>query len=157
MCGGLQSRRSWNRPSDCYGNALTVRHQMTGGSLWHCPSTPQQGRWTPATRPANLLLTRRLPFAPFTAVLRDLVHEMGADGVASMLPGRTTRGLARLLPELGEPDTGGDPEEARARLDKRSRATFTVRGRAGAPARVVLVGPDWATPLSQSRTLRVPR
>jgi DNA-binding CsgD family transcriptional regulator len=60
--------------------------------------------------------TDGLPFAPFTAVLRDLIHEMGADGVASMLPGRTTRGLARLLPELGEPDTGGDPAEARARL-----------------------------------------
>jgi ATP/maltotriose-dependent transcriptional regulator MalT len=60
--------------------------------------------------------TDGLPFAPFTAVLRDLVHEMGADAVAAMLPGRTTRGLARLLPELGEPDTGGDPAEARARL-----------------------------------------
>jgi DNA-binding CsgD family transcriptional regulator len=60
--------------------------------------------------------TDGLPFAPFTAVVRDLVHEMGADAVASMLPGRTTRGLARLLPELGEPDTGGDPAEARARL-----------------------------------------
>ena len=60
--------------------------------------------------------TDGLPFAPFTAVLRDLVHEMGADAVASLLPGRTTRGLARLLPELGEPDTGGDPAEARARL-----------------------------------------
>jgi DNA-binding CsgD family transcriptional regulator len=60
--------------------------------------------------------TDGLPFAPFTTVLRDLVHEWGADAVASMLPGRTTRGLARLLPELGEPDTGGDPGEARARL-----------------------------------------
>ena len=60
--------------------------------------------------------TDGLPFAPFTAVLRGLVHEMGADAVAAMLPGRTTRGLARLLPELGEPDTGGDPAEARARL-----------------------------------------
>ncbi len=60
--------------------------------------------------------TDGLPFAPFTAVLRDLVHEMGADAVAAMLPGRTTRGLARLLPELGDPDTGGDPAEARARL-----------------------------------------
>ncbi len=60
--------------------------------------------------------TDGLPFAPFTTVLRDLVHEMGADAVAAMLPGRTTRGLARLLPELGEPDTGGDPAEARARL-----------------------------------------
>ena len=49
--------------------------------------------------------TDGLPFAPFTAVLRDLVHELGADAVAAMLPGRTTRGLARLLPELGEPDT----------------------------------------------------
>jgi len=60
--------------------------------------------------------TDGLPFAPFTAILRDLVHEMGADAVASMLPGRTTRGLARLLPELGEPDTRGDAGEARARL-----------------------------------------
>jgi len=60
--------------------------------------------------------TDGLPFAPFTSVLRDLVHEFGADEVASMLPGRTTRGLARLLPELGEPDTVGDPGEARARL-----------------------------------------
>jgi ATP/maltotriose-dependent transcriptional regulator MalT len=60
--------------------------------------------------------TDGLPFAPFTAVLRDLVHELGAEAVASMLPGRTTRGLARLLPELGEPETGGDPGEARARL-----------------------------------------
>ena len=60
--------------------------------------------------------TDGLPFAPFTTVLRGLVHEMGADAVASMLPGRTTRGLARLLPELGEPDTSGEPGEARARL-----------------------------------------
>ncbi|MBV9096012.1 MAG: AAA family ATPase [Streptosporangiaceae bacterium] len=60
--------------------------------------------------------TDGLPFAPFTAVLRDLVGEMGAEGVAEMLPGRTTRELARLLPELGEPDAGSDPGEARARL-----------------------------------------
>jgi ATP/maltotriose-dependent transcriptional regulator MalT len=57
-----------------------------------------------------------LPFAPFTAVLRDLVRELGADAVAGILPGRATRELARLLPELGEPDDGGDPGEARARL-----------------------------------------
>ena len=61
--------------------------------------------------------TDGLPFAPFTAMLRDLVHEMGADAVAAMLPGRTTRELARLLPEFGEPDTGpATPAEARARL-----------------------------------------
>ena len=57
-----------------------------------------------------------LPYAPFTAVMRDLVHEMGADAVAAMLPGRATRELARLLPELGEPETGVDPATARARL-----------------------------------------
>jgi DNA-binding CsgD family transcriptional regulator len=60
--------------------------------------------------------TDGLPFAPFTSVLRGLVRDMGADAVASMLPGRTTRGLARLLPELGEPDISGEPGEARARL-----------------------------------------
>jgi plastocyanin len=46
---------------------------------------------------------------------------------------------------------------ARARLDKRSRAAFTVRRYAGAPARVVMVGPDWASPLSQSRVFRLAR
>jgi DNA-binding CsgD family transcriptional regulator len=57
-----------------------------------------------------------LPFAPFTAVLRDLVRELGAGAIAGMLPGRATRELARLLPELGEPGSAGDAGEARARL-----------------------------------------
>ncbi len=43
----------------------------------------------------------------------------------------------------------------RARLDGRSRAQFTLRGHAGVPARVVSVGPDWATVLSQSRVLKL--
>ncbi len=58
--------------------------------------------------------TEGLPFAPFTAVLRGLVRELGRDGVARLVPGGTTRGLARLLPEFGEPDHDG--AEARARL-----------------------------------------
>ncbi|MFF4621033.1 helix-turn-helix transcriptional regulator [Nonomuraea jabiensis] len=58
--------------------------------------------------------TEGLPFAPFTAVLRGLVRELGRDGVAALVPGGTTRGLARLLPEFGEPD--GEGPEARARL-----------------------------------------
>ncbi|MFI9590360.1 AAA family ATPase [Nonomuraea sp. NPDC052265] len=58
--------------------------------------------------------TEGLPFAPFTAVLRGLVRELGRDGVAALVPGGTTRGLARLLPEFGEPDKDG--AEARARL-----------------------------------------
>ncbi|WP_407941404.1 helix-turn-helix transcriptional regulator [Nonomuraea cypriaca] len=58
--------------------------------------------------------TEGLPFAPFTAVLRGLVRELGRDGVAALVPGGTTRGLARLLPDFGEPDKDG--AEARARL-----------------------------------------
>ncbi|MEV0613002.1 AAA family ATPase [Nonomuraea sp. NPDC050404] len=58
--------------------------------------------------------TEGLPFAPFTAVLRGLVRELGSDGVAALLPGGNARGLARLLPEFGEP--GKDGAEARARL-----------------------------------------
>src|SRR3569833_695327 len=46
-----------------------------------------------------------LPFAPFSAVLRQLVRELGVDGVTALLPGGTRGGLARLLPEFGEPDT----------------------------------------------------
>ncbi|MFG2003475.1 helix-turn-helix transcriptional regulator [Spirillospora sp. NPDC048911] len=53
------------------------------------------------------------PFAPFTAVLRRLVRELGADGVAELVGGRTA-GLARLLPEFGEPgDDGSGQFQAR--------------------------------------------
>jgi DNA-binding NarL/FixJ family response regulator len=43
-----------------------------------------------------------LPFGPFTAILRDLVREVGAGQITGLLPGsgRATRELARLLPEL---------------------------------------------------------
>jgi DNA-binding NarL/FixJ family response regulator/tetratricopeptide (TPR) repeat protein len=66
-----------------------------------------------------------LPFGPFTAVLRDLVREIGADELVGLLPGsdRAIRELARLLPELsgGQPpaDAAGalrSAGEARARL-----------------------------------------
>ena len=62
---------------------------------------------------------------------------------------------ARVVLQLKLRERFGWWPVARARLDRRSRATFRVRGPRGAPARVVLVGPDWATPLSQSRVLRV--
>lgn len=58
--------------------------------------------------------TEGLPFAPFTAVLRTLARDLGRDRIADLVPGGTTRGLARLLPEFGEPDSDG--AEARARL-----------------------------------------
>jgi ATP/maltotriose-dependent transcriptional regulator MalT len=57
-----------------------------------------------------------LPFAPFSAVLRELVRELGADGVAALLPGGSARELARLLPEFGEPTESADAGTARARL-----------------------------------------
>jgi DNA-binding CsgD family transcriptional regulator len=87
--------------------------------------------------------TDGLPFAPFTAVIRELVHEFGADAVASMLPGRTTRGLARLLPELGEPDTSGDPGEARARLFEDVLSTLDHLAR-HSPVVLVIEDAHWA-------------
>jgi DNA-binding CsgD family transcriptional regulator len=87
--------------------------------------------------------TDGLPFAPFTAVLRDLVHEMGADAVAAMLPGRTTRGLARLLPELGEPDASSDPGEARARLFEEVLAALEQLARQS-PVVLVIEDAHWA-------------
>jgi hypothetical protein len=64
---------------------------------------------------------------------------------------------ARVVLQLRLRERFGWWPVARARLDRKLRARFTVRGHAGAPARVVLVGPDWATNRSQSRTLRLPR
>ena len=57
-----------------------------------------------------------LPFAPFTAVLRELVRDLGAAGVTGLLPSGSARELARLLPEFGEPAGPQDAGEARARL-----------------------------------------
>jgi len=66
-----------------------------------------------------------LPFGPFTAMLRDLVREIGADDLIGLLPGsdRATRELARLLPELAAGRPAGEAVsavhsagEARARL-----------------------------------------
>jgi DNA-binding CsgD family transcriptional regulator len=59
--------------------------------------------------------TDGLPFAPFTAVLRELVRDLGAEGVAGLLPG-VTRDFARLLPEFGAADGEAGDIVARARL-----------------------------------------
>jgi DNA-binding CsgD family transcriptional regulator/tetratricopeptide (TPR) repeat protein len=87
--------------------------------------------------------TDGLPFAPFTAMLRDLVRELGADAVAAMVPGRGTPELARLLPELGEPDGARDPGDARARLFEE---VFTLVEHLAEPGPVILVVEDahWA-------------
>jgi len=57
-----------------------------------------------------------LPYAPFTAALRQLVRARGAGQVAALLPGQEAGELAALLPEFGAPPAGVDPETARARL-----------------------------------------
>jgi predicted ATPase len=84
-----------------------------------------------------------LPFAPFTAMLRQLVRELGADAVTAMVPDRGAGELARLLPELGEPPGGGDPSEARARLFEE---LLTLLEHLAGPGPVVLVVEDahWA-------------
>src|SRR5580658_9689671 len=76
--------------------------------------------FTNGARPARVLTggclqlgSDGLPFAAFVAALRDLVRELGADAVTAMVPGRGGPELARLLPELGEPDGGRDPVRSR--------------------------------------------
>jgi plastocyanin len=64
---------------------------------------------------------------------------------------------ARVVLQLKLRERFGWWPVARARLDKRSRASFTVRRYGGVPARVVMVGADWASPLSQSRVFRLAR
>ena len=84
-----------------------------------------------------------LPFAPFTAVLRDLARELGLEAIAGMLAGRAIRELARLLPELGEAPTGVDPGEARARMFEQM---LVLLGHLAERAPVILVIEDahWA-------------
>ena len=57
-----------------------------------------------------------LPFSPFTAMLRDLVREVGPNEIAGLLSGsgRAARELARLLPELAAGGSPGAPDEAAA-------------------------------------------
>jgi ATP/maltotriose-dependent transcriptional regulator MalT len=84
-----------------------------------------------------------LPFAPFTSVLRELVRDLGAAGVAELLPGGTARELARLLPEFGEPAGAEDAGEARARLFEQMLILFERLAEAG-PLMLVIEDMHWA-------------
>jgi DNA-binding CsgD family transcriptional regulator len=84
-----------------------------------------------------------LPFAPFTGVLRELVRDLGADGVVGLLPGQGARELARLLPELGEPGTGGDPGEARVRMFEQVLALLERLAAAG-PVVLIIEDAHWS-------------
>jgi hypothetical protein len=57
-----------------------------------------------------------LPYAPIVTALRGLVRERGVAGVTALLPGGDAGELAALVPELGSPPAGGDPEMAQGRL-----------------------------------------
>ena len=80
-----------------------------------------------------------LPFAPFTGVLRELVRDLGPDGVAGLLPGLGAQDLARLLPELGEPAAQADPGEARARMFEQ---VLVLLGRLAESGPVILLVED---------------
>jgi DNA-binding CsgD family transcriptional regulator len=87
-----------------------------------------------------------LPFAPFTAVLRQLVLDLGAERVRAMLAGPTRTELGRLLPEL---DTAADQHEeayqgeARARLFEQLLGLLGQLARA-APLALIIEDAHWA-------------
>ena len=84
-----------------------------------------------------------LPFAPFTSVLRELVRDLSAAGVAELLPGGATRELARLLPEFGAPAGPDDAGEARARLFEQILLLLERLAEAG-PVVLVIEDTHWA-------------
>jgi len=84
-----------------------------------------------------------LPFAPFSAVLRELVRDLGTAAVAELLPGGATRELARLLPEFGEPGRLDDAGEARARLFEHVLLLLARLAEAG-PLVLVVEDMHWA-------------
>jgi DNA-binding CsgD family transcriptional regulator len=87
-----------------------------------------------------------LPFAPFTAVLRQLVRDRGVAGVSELLTGHATRELGRLLPELGEPVPLEDEAyqgEARARLFEQVLVLFE-RLAEECPVALIIEDVHWA-------------
>jgi DNA-binding CsgD family transcriptional regulator/tetratricopeptide (TPR) repeat protein len=90
--------------------------------------------------------TDGVPFAPFIAMLRELVRDLGADGLAGLLPGGVTRDFARLLPEFGPADRdAGQVDEtlARARLFEQMLALIERLADAG-PVALIIDDAHWA-------------
>ena len=92
-----------------------------------------------------------LPFAPFAAVLRELVRDLGADGVAALLPAHATREFARRLPEFGEADREADPAVARARLFEQMLTLLEHLAEAG-PVVLIIEDAHWADPSTRDLT-----
>jgi DNA-binding CsgD family transcriptional regulator len=86
-----------------------------------------------------------LAYAPFTAVLRQLVGEIGACSVAALLPGGEPGELARLLPDLGRAEVEADVEMARSRLFERTLTLVErIADRSAMPVVLVLEDVHWA-------------
>jgi len=93
-----------------------------------------------------------LPFAPFTAVIRDLLREEGAAAVGGLLGGRTGE-IARLLPDLvaAEPAEGAAPAadvypgEGRGRLFEQLLTLVEQLAERG-PVVLVIEDLHWADP-----------
>jgi DNA-binding CsgD family transcriptional regulator len=92
-----------------------------------------------------------LPFAPFAGVLRELVRDLGVDGVAALLPAQGTREFARLLPEFGEVDSEADPAVARARLFEQMLTLLERLAEAG-PVVLIIEDAHWADPSTRDLT-----
>jgi DNA-binding CsgD family transcriptional regulator len=84
-----------------------------------------------------------LPFGAFVTALRRLVRAMGVPAAAGLLPGGGRRGLASLLPELGEDDGDPDWDLGRARLFEEV-LLLLEGGAAERPLAVVLEDLHWA-------------
>jgi hypothetical protein len=135
------------------------------------PGGGHEGHVEPGTLHANVVVsqtaTYRAVFAGGSS--QELRVEVSAGPALSVAAKRTAGASlinvsaspaspgARVVLQLRLRERFGWWPVARARLDKRSRAQFSLRGRAGVPARVATVGPDWATVLSESRVLKLPR
>ncbi|HEY9522335.1 MAG TPA: AAA family ATPase, partial [Thermopolyspora sp.] len=103
-----------------------------------------------------------LAYAPFTAALRQLVRETGADEITALLPQGASRDLARLLPEFGEVNGDRETETARARLFEQF-LTLLERLAEQRPLILVIEDIHWADRSSRdliaflSRNLLVPQ
>ncbi|MDF5752468.1 helix-turn-helix transcriptional regulator [Spongiactinospora sp. TRM90649] len=84
-----------------------------------------------------------LPYAPFTAALRELVSDGDPAEVAALVPPEAAGDLARLLPELGAPAPDADPDLAHMRLFEQVLALLE-RLAAGRPAVLVVEDAHWA-------------
>ncbi|GII94942.1 helix-turn-helix transcriptional regulator [Sinosporangium siamense] len=84
-----------------------------------------------------------LPYAPFTAALREHFRDYPREHLTDLLPPHATHDLARILPELGEEPETRDSDTARARLFEHLLALLE-RIAARQPLVLVIEDAHWA-------------